>query len=96
MKTGIVHVVLGIDSATAYAYDDGAAINLSRYATEVAKIVRPQFPNVKFKFSAIEDDNAETTVEFEATKLSATVQDEILSAVSNAEGETFANEYVWE
>ena len=96
MKTGIVHVVLGIDSATAYAYDDGAAINLSRYATEVAKIVRPQFPDVKFKFSAFEDDNAETTVEFEATRLPATVRDEIRSAVFNAEGNTFSNEDVWE
>ena len=86
----MIVVNLGIDRAT---YPDERAINLLAYAIAVAKIVKPKFPELKMRFVAFEDDNAETTYAFGNTDYKTC--DDIRDAVQNAEGETYSDESVW-
>lgn len=77
----------------------GGDSNVSRYATAVARLVRPQFPELKFRFWAFEGDNAETKIEFHDLLKGAgnpyETADAIRAAVAAAEGETFPDKAVW-
>lgn len=92
-QTGKIEVELGIDSAQ---YQDDNKIDLTEYATAVAKRVREEFPGLRFSFSASEDDNATTQISWNDDNIEFTnLADEIKRSIEQAESIEYPDEGNW-
>lgn len=85
-----IEIVLGIDTATVSPEPLPEAYAALVEKQVVKKLTR-DFPNIKFDFDWVMDDNAETDIRFGDIKLTEREREHIAGAVQSAESDAISD-----